>query len=213
MALLVRGAWMPAFLASCLLLALQVGGGAALPSPPIELPPIPGKIVKTAIGLAQNAGGLDNATFIFAEEDGPWAALVVNAGTEDGVDRVSLTYTSDTRTLTIEAEDAAPTNVVTILVNLEFVEALVAPPDGRLIVRISDAVTYQGLVASDDAGGEEVYVFVVTHFSVQTIRISPASLEPTLPDVYRLTLVGWAFVGIAALVVLLAAVAALRKRQ
>ncbi len=92
-------------------------------------------------------------------------------------------------------------------------EDLVAASDGSLIVEVTDAVNYAGLVASEDAGGEEVYVFIVTHFSVQTIRISPASLVPTLPDANLLSPVGWALVGVAALVVLLATVAATRRRQ
>ncbi len=203
--------WAYALTISSLLMVLALGAGAAAPAPPVDLPPIPGKEVETAIGMAENAGGLGAATFVFAQEDGLWAALVVNASTSDGVDRVSVTYDSETRSLTIEVEDDLPTNVVTILVSGAFVEALVAGADGSPIIEIPEAVNYEGLVASEEAGGEEVYVFVVTHFSVQSIRISPA-LESTLPGVRGLTPVGWAFVGIAGLVVLLAAATALRKR-
>ncbi len=205
--------WSLAALMLCLLMVSMAGSGASVPAPPVELPPIPGKSVEIAIGIAQNAGGRGVATFVFAQEDGLWAALVVNATTPDGVDRVSVAYTLETRTLTIEVEDEVPSNVVTILVNGAYVEDLVAASDGSLIVEVTDAVNYGGLVASEDAGGEEVYVFIVTHFSVQTIRLSPASLELTLPDANLLTPVGWALVGVAVLVVLLATVIGTSRRQ
>lgn len=202
-----------ATLTSCLLLAQATGSGAALPAPPVDLPPIPGKTAETAIGLAQDAGGLGAATFVLAEEALPWAALVVNAGTPDGVDRVSVTYDAETRTLTIEVEDNLPSNVVTILVNGEFVEDLVAGADGSLTVEIPDAVNYQGLVASDDAGGAEVYVFVVTHFSTHTIRLAPQAGSFPLSGEAGLNAMGWALVAGATVVVLAAAGAALRRRE
>ncbi len=210
-----RTAWVfpYALLMSSLLMALAAGSGVAAPAPPVDLPPIPGKDVEAAIGMAENAGGLGAATFLFAEEDSPWAALVVNAGTPEGVDRVSVTYTSETRSLLLEVEDDLPTNVVTILVSGAFVEDFVADADGSLSIEVPDAVNYEGLVASEEAGGEEVYVFVVTHFSVHTILLTPlAGGFPSIGEV-GLNATGWVLVGTAVALVVGAAGLALRRRE
>lgn len=180
--------------------------------PPVDLPPAPFDI-ETAIGVATGAGGTGVATFVFADGIEPWSALIVRAGTSDGVDRVTLTLSMETRTLTIEAEDSVPTNVATILVNKDFVRTYVETAEDSLAIQVSQAVNYQGLTVSDDAGGAEVYVFNVTHFSTQTIKISPSALNG---DVFLgadgLTIMGWAVIGAAVVVTAVAAGIALRKR-
>lgn len=206
------GVWTHALLAPLLVVALAASAGAIAQTPPVELPPIPGKTVETAVGLAENAGGFGAATFVFAEEDGLWAALVVDAGTEEGVDRVSVTYTPETRSLLVEVEDDLATNVVTILVNAGFVEDLVAEEDGGLTIEIPQAVNYEGRKASEEAGGAEVYVFVVTHFSIHSILLSPSGGLPFVPE-SGLTATGWVMVGAAAAIVLGAAGLALRRRD
>ncbi len=195
-------------------LALIFGSlASAQTEPPIELPSVPYDI-ESAIGVATNAGGTGVATFIFADGVEPWAVLVVKAGTPDGIDRVSVTFSMETKTVTIEAEDAESTNVVTILVNKAFIDDYIAGTENELSIVKSDAVNYRGMTASEDAGGAKVYVFVINHFSIQSIEISPqTSGTGTILGAEGLTAMGWAVVSVAIAVILVAAVVALRKRQ
>lgn len=195
-------------------LALTLGSHvAAQPQPPVELPQVPYPDIESAIGVATGAGGTGVATFVFTEGEEPWATLIVDAGSPDGIDRVTVTFSLETETLTIEAEDAEPTNEVTILVNKEFIDAHLESSQNGLIVEVSDAVNYFGLTVSAEAGGTEVYAFVITHFSVQTIKLSPKILNGTLLGPDGLTTMGWASIGAAVTVVLVAAIVALRKRR
>lgn len=97
--------------------------------PPIDLPPVP-YTIESAIGVATNAGGTGIATFVFADGVEPWAALIVKAGTPDGIDSVTVTLSLETKTLSIQANDAEPSNVVTILVNKGFIDAHIAGAEG-----------------------------------------------------------------------------------
>ncbi len=201
-------------MASLVGMALLLGAlVSAQPEPPVDLPSVPFD-VETAIGLATDAGGTGVATFLFAEDVEPWAALVVHAGSPDGIDRVTVTLSQEDRTVTIEAVDADHTNVVTILVNKAFVDAYIASSENDLSLEVSDAVNYQGVVASADAGGVEVYVFVVTHFSVQSITLSAqTSALGTLLGPGGLTAMGWTVVGAALAAILVAGLVALRRRR
>lgn len=195
-------------------MALVFGGLASAQShPTIDLPSIPGMDIESAIGIATGAGGTGVATFVFADDVEPWAALVVNAGTPDGIDRVLVTFSMEDKTVTIEAEDEVSTNVVTILVNKAFIDDYIQSAESTLSIEVSEAVNYQGVTSSADAGGAMVYVFVITHFSVQSISISPTASGGAILGAQGLTTMGWAVVGAAIAVVLVAAVAALRKRQ
>ncbi|NIN69504.1 MAG: hypothetical protein GTO63_33435 [Anaerolineae bacterium] len=186
---------------------------AAQPEPPVELPPVPYPDIEFAIGVATGAGGTGVATFLFTEGRDPWAALVVEAGTPDGIDRVTVTFSMETKTLTIEAEDIEPTNEVSILVSKAFVVAFIESLEDGLVIEVSEAINYQGPTISADAGGAEVYVFVVTHFSLQSIRIFPKIVNDALFGDEGLTATGWAVVGVAVAVVVVAALVAVRKRR
>lgn len=199
-----------------LLLGLSFVAGLAAaphPGPPFDLPPVPFD-VESAIGVATGAGGTGAATFVFAEGADHWAALVVRAGSPDGVERVTVTFETETRTLTIQLEDSRPTNVASVLINEEFVATLIETAEEEVIIEVSQAVNYEGVGASEDAGGAQVYVFAVTHFSVQTIRISSQAIPgDTFMGANGLTALGWVMVGAAVILVTMAAVVALRKRE
>lgn len=199
---------------SLVTLALLLGGlVSAQTEPPVELPPVPFDI-ESAIGLATDAGGTGVATFLFAEGVEPWAALIVRAGSPDGIDRVSVTLSQESRTVTIEAEDADSTNVVTILVNEAFIDTYVATAEADLSIEVSEAVNYDGIEASADAGGVEVYVFVVMHFSTQSITLSAqTSSLGTLLGPGGLTVMGWIVVGAALAAILVASFVAFRRRR
>lgn len=201
-------------MASLMSMALLVGAlVSAQLQPPVELPSVPFDS-ESAIGLATGAGGTGVATFLFAEDVEPWAALIVRAGTPDGIDRVTVTLSQEDRTVTIEAEDADHTNVVTILVNKAFIDAYIASSENDLSLEVSDAVNYQGMMASADAGGADVYVFVVMHFSVQSITLSAQTSAPgTLLGPGGLTAMGWTVVGVALAAFLVAGLVALRRRR
>lgn len=196
-------------------LALVFGGLASAQSPlTIDLPSVPGKDTESAIGTANDAARIGVATFIFTDDIEPWAALVVNAGTPDGIDRVTVSLSTDTKALSIEAEDGVPTNLVTLLVNKDFIETYVESDESSLSIEVSEGVNYQGVTSSVDAGGAEVYVFVITHFSVQYIEISPTTSDiGTILGADGLTAMGWALITLAVVIVLLAATVALRKRH
>ncbi len=199
-------------MASLVSMTLLLGAfAAAQPQPPVELPPVPFDI-ETAIGLATGAGGTGVATFLFAEDVEPWAALIVRAGTPDGIDRVTVTLSQEDRSVTIEAEDAEHTNVVTILVNKAFIDTYIASSENDLSIEVSDAVNYQGLTTSADAGGVNVYVFVIVHFSVQSLKLSAETLAPgALLGSEGLTALGWTVVGLALAAIAVASLVVLRR--
>ena len=175
--------------------------------PPVDLPPVPFDM-ESAVGVATGAGRTGVATFVFAEGIEPWSTLIVRAGTPDGIDKVTVTFSMETKTVSIQVEDGVPTNTVTVLVSKDFVATQVGSAEDGLSIEVSEAVNYLGVTASADAGGAEVYVFVVTHFSIQSIMISPSALV----GADGLTAMGWAVIGAAVAVIVVAAGIALRKK-
>lgn len=192
-------------------LALIFGSlSSAQPGPPVDLPPVPFD-TESAVGVATGAGGTGAATFLFAEGIEPWSTLIVRAGTPDGVDRVTVTFSMETKTVSVQLEDEVPTNTVTVLVSTDFVATQIGSPEDSRI-EISEGVNSLGVNVSADAGGAEVFVFEVTHFSIQSIAISPSALDGGFLGAGGLTALGWAVIGVAVVIVVVAAGIALRKK-
>ncbi len=203
-----------AFLTGALFLGLALIFGSlssAQPGPPVDLPPVPFD-TESAVGVATGAGGTGVATFVFAEGIEPWSTLIVRAGTPDGVDRVTVTFSMETRTVSIQLEDEVQTNTVTVLVSKDFVTTQIGSPEDGLSIEVSEAVNYLGVNVSEDAGGAEVFVFEVTHFSIQSIAILPTALDGGFLGAGGLTALGWAVIGVAVVVIVIASVVALRKK-
>lgn len=170
------------------------------PAPGSDLPPVPGS--EWAVAHASNAAHGGAATFIYAEGVTPWAVLVINAGDPHGVAAVNVSYDANTKTLTVTAQDSNSTNHVTILVNKAFVDRFISAAQGVLDVRMTNGVRDEGEAASHPgAGGSDVYVFQVDHFSTQVITMSSRLLTYV------------AIGGAAGLVVVAAVVVALRRRR
>lgn len=75
-------------------------------------------------------------------------------------------------------------------------------------------MNHQGVTSSADAGGVQVYVFAITPFSIQSIRISPKiSDDLTILGPEGPTVTGWALAGAALAVIVVAALVVLRKRR
>lgn len=192
--------------------ALLLGTSAALPlSKGIDAPALPGRTVETFTGLAQDAGRAGFATFLFLESVEEWVALVLDSGSLGGIDRVAVDYASTSRTLTLEAEDTEAANTATVLVSGTFIDTFVGGSEEGLSIEVSDGVQYLGLSAPSEAAGLRGYFFIFTHFSIQSLTIAPAILPPVV-GLEGVTATGWAFIGGAAMVVLVAAVFALRRR-
>lgn len=143
---------------------------------PIEFdPPAGGDNAEGYVNEAQNAAANGAVTFLRVEGYEPWAALVVNAGDPRGVDAVTASFEDDT--LTIEAQDSNSTNHVTILINKKFADEHLADSEGDIDIETSDAVNYEGMNDSNEsAGGNAVYVFQISEFSTQTIKMSAESM-------------------------------------
>ncbi|MGM0404580.1 MAG: hypothetical protein ACQEQM_00365 [Thermoplasmatota archaeon] len=138
-------------------------------------PPVEGG--ETFRNTAQNAASNGAASFLWVEDYKPWAALVINAGDQRGVDAVTASFENDT--LRIEAQDSNSTNHVTILINKEFADEYLADAESDLEIETSDAVNYDGLENSNSsAGGGAVYVFHIEHFSTQWFEISAEESIP-----------------------------------
>ena len=137
--------------------------------------PIPGE---RHYGEATDAAAHGAATFLKVEGYEPWAALVINAGHQDGIDEVTVDF--DGETLIIEATDEKEEpNHVTILMNKEFADEHLAEAEDDLNIETSDAVNYEGLDESNaTVGGLAMYVFHIEEFSTQTIEVSAADLMP-----------------------------------
>ncbi len=194
-------------------LHLLIGTAAAFPSYVKSAPPsVEGMETESYTERATEAGHLGYATFVYAGSINDWVALVFNAASQDGIDRVSVVFSSDSRTLMIEAEDALHDNAATVLVNGAVVDEFVKGGDGGLLIEVSEGVQYMGPTISDTVGGLSVYLFVLSHFSIQSITISPEVLPPVLTQ-EGLTTTGWAFLAGGALLAVAAAIIALRRRE
>lgn len=194
-------------------LPLLIGTAAAFPTDEkSKQPSVTGMQTEVYTERATEAGHVGFATFINAEGIDEWVALVFNAKSHDGVDRVSVALSHDSRTLTIEAEDAIHDNTATVLVNVEVVDEFVKGGDGGLVIEVSEGVQYMGPTLSDEVGGLNVYLFVLSHFSTQSITISPEVLPPVVTQ-EGLTATGWAFLGAGSLFAVTAAFIALRRRD
>ena len=154
---------------------------------------------------AENIGGTGAVDFLFVEGYTPWAAMVVNAGDPNGVDMVTISFDTETDTLSIELTDSDSANHATVLVNKAFADKYIGESEDDLAFELSDAVNFDGMDNSNaSTGGGAVYVFQIEHFSTQTIEISGASQE------------GIPFMGVFSLILLTAAVAVIvgiRKRR
>jgi hypothetical protein len=177
-----------------------VGHQSNVSTPPVDLPQIPG--AEWYVGSATGIGGTGAASFLYVEGMTPWAILVVNAGNPLGVEAVTVSYDSMSKTLTITVTDSDSTNYVTILVNKAFVDAFISASDGVLDVRLTNGVSDKGRTAEfAPIPGVAVYVFQVEHFSTQTIAIGSKLITYAL--------VG----GVAGLLVVVAVVLAIRRRR
>ena len=139
---------------------------------------------------AQNAAANGAATFLRIEGYKPWAVLIINAGNPHGVDQVTASFENDT--LIINAEDGNHSNHVTIIVNKDFADEYLAESENDLKFNLSDAVNYEGMKEQNgSAGGNDVYVFHIEHFSTQTIEISSESSIPfvSLPVIMIVSLI------------------------
>ncbi len=201
--------------AAVMVIALPLLTGTAAASPIDEKsgqPSVRGMQTEVYTERAMEAGHEGYATFIYAESIEEWVALVYNATSQDGIDRVNVAFDDDSRTLTIEAEDALQDNGATVLVNVEVVDEFVKGGDGGLVIEVSEGVQYMGSTISDEVGGLKVYLFVLSHFSVQSITISPEVLPPIIVE-EGLTATAWAFLVGGALLAASAAAFALRRRE
>lgn len=62
---------------------------------------------------------------------------MVKAGTPDGIDSVTVTLSLETKTLSIQANDGAPSKVVTVLVNKAFIDTHIAVAEASLSLSTS----------------------------------------------------------------------------
>lgn len=181
-------------------LAGALGGQAVGTGPGSDLPSVPNS--EWAVTHAPGAAHSGAATFVYAEGVLPWAVLVINAGDPHGVAAVNVTYDANAKTLTVTAQDSNSTNHVTILVNKAFVDRFISASKGVLDVRETNGVRDEGEATSHaGAGGSDVYVFQVDHFSTQVITLSSKLLTYVV--------IG----GAAGLVVLVAVIVAVRRRR
>ncbi len=199
-------------------LHLLIGTAAAFPSYVASEPPsVEGMETESYTEQATEAGHVGYATFVYADGIDEWVALVFNATSQDGVDRVSVIFSSDSRTLMIEAEDALHDNAAIVLVNGGVVDEFVKGRDGGLRIEVSEGVQYMGPTISDTVGGLNVYLFVLSHFSIQSITMAPEVLPPVVPPPVLtqegLTTTGWALLVSGALLAVAAAIVALRRRE